>query len=69
MLDIFFTVGQAASALLLLYGAFLTLMPARKARGTSPMLEGKRFLLPAFSERKTPPPGRESGPLFFYEYY
>ena len=31
MLDFLFTIGQAASALLLLYGGFLVLMPARKA--------------------------------------
>ena len=45
MIDIFFTIGQAASAMLLLYGAFLTLMPARKARGTTPMPEEEAFLL------------------------
>jgi len=31
MLEFIFTTGQAASAMLLLYGAFLVLMPARKA--------------------------------------
>ena len=30
MLDLIFTIGQTASALLLVYGAFLVLMPARK---------------------------------------
>ena len=30
ILDYLFVTGQAASALLLLYGAFLVLMPARK---------------------------------------
>jgi hypothetical protein len=45
MLDILFTTGQAASALLLLYGAFLTLIPARRARGANPMPEEKTFLL------------------------
>jgi len=30
ILDYLFITGQAASALLLLYGAFLVLMPARK---------------------------------------
>jgi hypothetical protein len=45
MLDTLFTIGQAASALLLLYGAFLTLMPARKVRATDPMLEEESFLL------------------------
>ena len=30
ILDYLFTTGQAASALLLIYGAFLILMPARK---------------------------------------
>lgn len=43
MLDIMFTIGQAASALLLAYGGFLVLMPARKAV-RNPMLEDK-FLL------------------------
>jgi hypothetical protein len=31
MLDMLFTIGQAAATLLLVYGAFLTLMPARRA--------------------------------------
>ena len=31
MLELFVTAGQAASALLLLYGAFLVIVPARKA--------------------------------------
>jgi hypothetical protein len=30
MLDLMFTIGQTASALLLVYGAYLVLMPARK---------------------------------------
>jgi len=32
MLELIFTAGQAASAMLLLYGAFLVLTPARKAQ-------------------------------------
>jgi len=31
MLDLIFTIGQAGCALLLLYGAALVLMPARRA--------------------------------------
>jgi hypothetical protein len=31
ILDYLFTTGQAASAMLVLYGAYLVLMPARKA--------------------------------------
>ena len=34
MLDLIFTIGQTASALLLLYGAVLTLMPARHKQHT-----------------------------------
>jgi hypothetical protein len=30
MLDFLFTLGQAASALLLIYGAYLVMLPARK---------------------------------------
>lgn len=43
MFDIVFTIGQAASALLLAYGGFLVLMPARKAE-PNPRLEDE-FLL------------------------
>ena len=32
MIDTLFTIGQAASALLVIYGAYLVLMPARQAR-------------------------------------
>lgn len=31
MLDFFFSIGQAAAALLLIYGGVLVLVPARKA--------------------------------------
>ena len=44
MLDILFTIGQAASALFLAYGWFLVLMPARNAARPNPMLEDE-FLL------------------------
>jgi len=45
MFDILLITGQTASALLLLYGAFLTLMSAREARAANPMLEDKVLLL------------------------
>lgn len=45
MLDILFTTGQAVSAMLLLYGAFLTLMPTRKTRAIHPMLEDEMVFL------------------------
>jgi hypothetical protein len=32
MLDTLFTLGQTASALLMVYGGYLVLMPAREAR-------------------------------------
>ena len=44
MLDILFTIGQAASALFLAYGCFLVLVPARKAAKPNSMLEDD-FLL------------------------
>jgi hypothetical protein len=44
MLDILFTIGQAASALLLAYGCFLVLVPARRAAKPNPMFEDE-FLL------------------------
>ena len=44
MLDMLFTIGQAASALLLAYGCFLVLMPASKAAKPNSMLEDE-FLL------------------------
>lgn len=45
MLDFLFTLGQAASALLLLYGGFLVLMPARKVAVLNPTLEDELLLL------------------------
>jgi hypothetical protein len=42
MLDIIFTIGQAASALLIAYGAFLVLIPAR----TQPELAPEERFLP-----------------------
>jgi hypothetical protein len=45
MFDTLFTIGQAASALLLLYGAVLVLTPARKAPAPNPMLEDELLLL------------------------
>jgi hypothetical protein len=45
MFDLLFTIGQAASALLLLYGGFLVLMPARKAAVLDPKLEDELLLL------------------------
>jgi hypothetical protein len=44
MLDILFTTGQAASALLLMYGGYLVLMPVRKP-ALSPVLEDRLVLL------------------------
>jgi hypothetical protein len=41
MLEIIFTIGQAASALLIAYGGFLVLMPARKPASAAE----ERFLL------------------------
>jgi hypothetical protein len=32
MIDTLFTIGQAASALLMIYGGYLVLMPVRQAR-------------------------------------
>lgn len=43
MLDLIFTIGQAGCALLLVYGAYLVLMPARKA-APSPALEDQLVL-------------------------
>ena len=40
MLDFLFTLGQAASALLLIYGAYLVVVPARKS-SADPVLEGR----------------------------
>lgn len=43
MLDLLFTLGQAASALILIYGAVLVLLPQRKS-SPEPMLEGQLAL-------------------------
>ena len=43
MLDFLFTLGQAASALLLIYGAVLVVLPQRKS-ASDPMLEGRLLL-------------------------
>ncbi len=43
-MDFLITLGQAASALLLLYGGFLVLMP-RRARAMDPALEDKMLLI------------------------
>jgi hypothetical protein len=46
ILDYLFTIGQAASALLLVYGGYLVLVPARrKAPALSPRLEDELVLL------------------------
>ena len=45
MLEFIFTIGQAASALLLIYGAYLVLMPPRKAPALSPPLEDELILV------------------------
>jgi hypothetical protein len=42
MLELIFTIGQAGCALLLLYGAYLVLKPARKASAPNPALEEQR---------------------------
>ena len=44
MVDFLFTLGQAASVLLLLYGGFLVLLPARKAPAVEAKLDGMRAL-------------------------
>ena len=43
MLDFLFTLGQAASALILIYGAVLVLLPQRKS-SPEPMLEAQLAL-------------------------
>ena len=43
MLDTLFTIGQAASALLMIYGGYLVLMPARQARGEERVLPFKHL--------------------------
>jgi hypothetical protein len=45
MLDFLFSLGQAASMMLLLYGAFLVLAPVRKAPVLNPALEDELLLL------------------------
>jgi hypothetical protein len=44
MLDLIFTIGQAGCALLLVYGAYLVLVPARKAAAPSPALQDQLVL-------------------------
>ncbi len=44
MVDYLFILGQAASVLLLLYGGFLVLMPARKAPARDAKLDEMRVL-------------------------
>lgn len=39
MLELIFTIGQAGCALLIVYGAYLVLIAARKARAASPSLQ------------------------------
>ena len=39
MLDLIFTIGQTGCALLLLYGAFVVLMPTRKAAQSTALKE------------------------------
>jgi hypothetical protein len=45
MLDFMFAIGQAASAMLLVYGGYLALTPARKAPALSRKLEDELILL------------------------
>ena len=44
MLDLLYSLGQAASVLLLAYGGFLAMLPSRKAKALDPALEDE--LLP-----------------------
>lgn len=44
MLDFLFLLGQAASVMLLIYGGFLVLMPAKKASSPSSSLDEMRVL-------------------------
>ncbi len=44
MVDYLFTLGQAASVLLLLYGGLLVLMPARRAPAREAKLDEMRLL-------------------------
>jgi len=43
MIDFLFTLGQAASALILIYGAALVVLPQRKS-ASDPLLEGQLLL-------------------------
>ena len=45
MLDFILTIGQAASAMLLVYGGCLVLMPARRALGLNRKLADEPILL------------------------
>ena len=45
MLDFMFTIGEAASAMLLVYGGYLVLMPARRAPALSAKLADELILL------------------------
>jgi hypothetical protein len=45
MLDFLFSLGQAASALVLLYGGFLVLIASRKAPALNPELEDQLIVL------------------------
>lgn len=44
MLDLMFAIGLTGCAALLLYGAYLVLMPARKASAPNPALEDQAAL-------------------------
>jgi hypothetical protein len=44
MLDFIFTLGQAASVMLLIYGGFLVLMPARQAPARAAKVDDMRAL-------------------------
>jgi hypothetical protein len=44
MLDFLFTLGQAASAMLLIYGGFLALIPAKKAMSPQAGLDETRLM-------------------------
>lgn len=44
MIDFLYSLGQAASVLLLLYGGFLVLLP-RRGRAMDPELEDKMLLI------------------------
>lgn len=44
MLDFLFILGQAASTMLLIYGGFLALMPAKKALSTKTGVDEMRVL-------------------------